>query len=347
MEGKALRWGIILLVLFVLTVAVAIVSMAMGPASVAPGEVVAILASKVPGLGGLVSPTWSRGSEDIVIAIRLPRVLLGLLVGASLGLAGVTTQGVFRNPMADPYILGISSGAALGASVVILAGFGAGLSSYGIVAGAFAGALVGAFLVFYIARAQRRAPVETLLLAGIAVSAFFSAITYFLMYVSGRKLNQIVFWVMGALWNSTWSDVALLAPFLLVGGVVVYAFARDLNVMVLGEEDAAHLGTDVPRTRTILLVASALLAAAAVAVSGIIGFVGLIIPHMMRLVLGPDHRVLIPASLLVGASFLTLADTFARTVMQPSEMPVGIVTAAIGAPFFVYLLARRKRGASA
>jgi iron complex transport system permease protein len=310
MEGKALRWGIILLALFLLTIVVAVVSMAIGPASISPGDVVAILLSKVPGIGNLITPTWSKGSEDIVTVIRMPRVALGLLVGAS---------------------------------AVILAGVGAGLLSFGIVAGAFAGAIAGAFIVFSVARTHNRVPVETLLLAGIAVSAFFSALTYFLMYVSGRKLNQIVFWVMGALWNSTWGDVVLLAPFLLIGAVVIYAYARDLNIMLLGEEDAAHLGTNVPRVKTILLVASALLAAAAVSVSGIIGFVGLIIPHMMRLVIGPDHRVLIPASLLVGAMFLTLADTFARTVMQPSEMPVGIVTAVIGAPFFVYLLVRKKR----
>ncbi len=205
------------------------------------------------------------------------------------------------------------------------------------------GRCIGAFLVFNIARVHNKFPVETLLLSGIAVSAFFSAVTYFLMYISGHKLNQIVFWVMGALWNASWEDVFILAPFLLIGTAVIYAYARDLNVMLLGEESAAHLGTDVSKVKTILLIASSLLAAAAVSVSGIIGFVGLIIPHMMRLILGPDHRLLIPASLLAGAMFLTLADTFARMVMQPAEMPVGIVTAVIGAPFFVYLLARKKR----
>jgi iron complex transport system permease protein len=166
------------------------------------------------------------------------------------------------------------------------------------------------------------------------------------MFISGHKLNQIVFWVMGALWNGSWDDVLIIIPFLVIGAGVIYAYARDLNIMLLGEEDASHLGTDVSRVKTVLLIASALLAAAAVSVSGIIGFVGLIIPHIMRLILGPDHRLLIPASLLAGAMFLTLADTFARVVMQPTEMPVGIVTAVIGAPFFVYLLVRKKRGVS-
>lgn len=341
MEAKTTRWVLILAALLALTLAVAVVSMAIGPANIGPDQVVLIILSKIPFVGNFISQTWSTGSDSIIMMIRMPRVLLGLLVGASLGLAGVTTQGVFKNPMADPYILGISSGAALGASVVILVG--ANSVPLGIMTGAFVGALLGAFIVFNIARTHNRIPVETLLLAGIAVSAFFSACTYFLMFISGHKLNQIVFWVMGALWNGSWDDVVIIIPFLVIGTGVIYAYARDLNIMLLGEEEASHLGTDVSRVKTILLVASALLAAAAVSVSGIIGFVGLIIPHIMRLILGPDHRLLIPASLLAGAMFLTLADTFARVVMQPTEMPVGIVTAVIGAPFFVYLLVRKKR----
>ena len=344
MEAKTTRWVLILAALLALTIIVAVVSMAIGPANIGPEQVVLIILSKIPFVGSFIAQTWSTGSESIVLVIRMPRVLLGLLVGASLGLAGVTTQGVFRNPMADPYILGISSGAALGASAVIL--FGADKVPLGIMSGAFVGALLGAFIVFNIARTHNRIPVETLLLAGIAVSAFFAACTYFLMFISGHKLNQIVFWVMGALWNASWDDVIIILPFLVIGTGVIYAYSRDLNIMLLGEEDASHLGTDVSRVKTILLVASALLAAAAVSVSGIIGFVGLIIPHIMRLILGPDHRLLIPASLLAGAMFLTLADTFARVLTQPTELPVGIVTAVIGAPFFVYLLIRKKRSVS-
>jgi iron complex transport system permease protein len=316
--------------------------MALGPSNIGPDKVVLILLSKVPVLGDHIAKTWSQGDENIVLVIRMPRVMLGLLVGASLGLAGVTSQGVFKNPMADPYILGISSGAAMGASLVILIGVGVGMFSYGIVVGAFAGALAGAFLVFNIARVHNKFPVETLLLSGIAVSAFFSAVTYFLMYISGHKLNQIVFWVMGALWNASWEDVFILAPFLLIGTAVIYAYARDLNVMLLGEESAAHLGTDVSKVKTILLIASSLLAAAAVSVSGIIGFVGLIIPHMMRLILGPDHRLLIPASLLAGAMFLTLADTFARMACSRPRCR-GHRHGGRRRAILVYLLARKKR----
>lgn len=339
----ALKWALVVAALCMITVFVAVVAMATGPSQVGADRVLAIMLSKLPVVGDQVTRDWSAGEENIVLMIRLPRVLLGLLVGASLGLAGVTTQGIFKNPMADPYILGVSSGAAFGAAVVFIIGISASFLLVGVTIGAFAGALAASFIVFSIARTGSRLPVETLLLSGIAVSAFFSAITSFLMYVSGKHLSQIVFWVMGALWNSGWDDTVILFPFLVVAAGVIYAYARDLNMMLLGDETASHLGSDVPRVKTVLLVTSTLLAAAAVSVSGIIGFVGLIIPHIMRLIVGPDHRVLIPASLLVGAMFLVLADTFSRTIVQPTEMPVGIVTAVIGAPFFIYLLIRKKR----
>ncbi|CAJ38032.1 FecCD family ABC transporter permease [Methanocella arvoryzae] len=343
MEVSVTRWAGISLVLFIVMILIAVVATAVGPANISPDKVVMIILSKVPVVQDYLTKVWTVGEEAIVINVRLPRVILGLLVGASLAVAGVTTQGIFKNPMADPYILGVSSGAAFGASAVIVLGVSVFLQSISITAGALAGALIVSFLVFNIARTRNRIPVETLLLSGIAVSAFFSAITSFLMYISGNSLNQIVFWVMGALWSSNWDDVLILAPFFVAGSLIVYAYSRDLNLMLLGDESAAHLGSDVTRVKYILLGVSSLMAAAAVSVTGIIGFVGLIIPHIMRLIVGPDHRVLIPASALVGAIFLVLADTFARMVIQPTEMPVGIVTALIGAPFFVYLLIRQKK----
>lgn len=343
MKRHALRWILIIAFLFGLTALVAVIAMATGPYQISAERVVLITLSKVPVIGDHIAKTWTTGEENIVLMVRLPRVLLGLLVGASLGLAGVTTQGIFKNPMADPYIIGVSSGAAFGASLVIVLGLSAILFNAGITIGAFIGALAASFVVFNIARIGNKVPVETLLLSGIAVSSFFSAITSFLMYISGHNLSQIVFWVMGALWNSNWNGVFILTPFLVLSSIIIYAYARDLNILLLGEETAAHLGSNVARIKTILLIVSSLLAAAAVSVSGIIGFVGLIIPHIMRLLVGPDHRVLIPASLLVGAMFLVLADTFSRTIVQPTEMPVGIVTAVIGAPFFIYLLMRKKK----
>ncbi len=184
---------------------------------------------------------------------------------------------------------------------------------------------------------------ETLILSGVAIAAFFSAVTSFMMYISGNSLQRIVFWIMGAFWNASWNDIYLMAPFAIIGGIIIFAFSRDLNVLLLGDESAEHLGTNVNRLKIGMLAVISLIAAAAVSVSGIIGFVGLIIPHMMRIMVGPDHRILIPSSLLVGGMFMVTADTFSRMVIQPTEIPVGIITALLGAPFFVYLLLRKKK----
>ncbi|XVH30826.1 vitamin B12 ABC transporter permease BtuC [Haloferacaceae archaeon DSL9] len=277
--------------------------------------------------------------ERIVVRYRLPRILLAALVGFALAAAGTVMQGFFRNPMADPSIIGVSSGAAVGAVAAIVAPiavpFGLGLQG-----AAFLGALLAAFAVYAIATRGGRTPVATLLLAGVAIQAFLGAVIAAMQLFSGESLRQVVHWLMGHLSNATWSDVSvtlLVVPLLFVA---LLAYARDLNVLLLGEEDARGLGIEVQRTKQLLLAVSSVLTAAAVAVSGIIGFVGLIVPHMMRLLVGPDHRVLLPTSAFAGASFLVLADTVARS--GPAEIPVGIVTAALGAPFFLFLLRRRE-----
>lgn len=350
MENIVGRWALIIAVLTCMLVAVVVVATATGAANVSLDNVVKILLVNTPLVGDLFrdvfAQTWTASQEKIIVDVRLPRVLMGLLVGAALAVAGTTTQSIFKNPMADPYILGISSGAAFGAASVIVIGFVSQFLNMGIMMGAFIGAIVSSLLVFNIARVGSKVPVETLLLSGIAVSAMFSAVTSLLMYVAGSSLHQIVFWVMGALWSSSWSDVMILAPFVILGTGIIYAYSRDLNVLLLGDESAAHLGTDAGKLKIGMLVLSSVIAAAAVSVSGIIGFVGLIIPHIMRLIVGPDHRILIPASVLVGAMFLTMADTFSRIIIQPTELPVGIITAVIGAPFFIYLLMRKKRSAA-
>jgi iron complex transport system permease protein len=360
MDTKVFRWAIILAILTLAMVGVAIVATAIGPANISVDKVALIIlsdiVSKVPFVSDQVhiTKTWTDGESGIIMLVRLPRVILGLLVGATLAVAGVAAQAIFKNPMADPYILGVSSGAAFGAASIIVFGF-AGLSitipliitslKFGALQfGAFAGGLMAAFLVFSIARAGGKIPVETLLLSGIAVSAFFSAVTSFLMYIGGHTLSQIVYWVMGALWNGSWNDIWLMLPMALIGSAIIMAFSRDLNTLLLGDEAASHLGTNVQALKAGIMALMSLITAAAVSVSGIIGFVGLIIPHMMRLIVGPDHRILIPSSILVGAMFLTLADTFSRMVIQPTEIPVGVITALIGAPFFVYLLSRKKKG---
>jgi len=303
-------------------------------------HIAAILASRFP----LDVPvTWSRGEEAIVLAIRLPRVLSGAVVGTALALAGAAFQGLFRNPMADPYVLGVSSGAALGAAVGMITSSSASFLGVGTVpAFAFCGALGSIFLVYNLARVGGRVPVMTLLLAGIAVAALLQAAVSLLMVVAHEKLEQIVFWIMGGLAASRWGELAAALPYVAVGSGVILAYARDLNALLLGEESAHHLGVEVERCKKVVIAAGALVTAAAVSISGSIAFVGLVVPHAMRLVVGPDHRVLLPASALAGAIALVAADALARTAMAPSEIPVGIIMALSGGPFFIYLLRRTK-----
>ena len=275
--------------------------------------------------------------ETIVRDIRLPRILLGAIVGFALASAGAIMQGFFRNPMADPSIIGVSSGAALGAVATIA--FPLAIP-FGLQTAAFVGALLAAFGVYLVATEDGRTPVATLLLAGIAIQTFLGAVISYMLLQSGESLEEAVLWLMGHLQYSTWGRVEATLPVTVLIFAVLLVYARDLNVLLLGEEDAHALGIEVERTKRLLLAGSSVITAAAVAVAGVIGFVGLIVPHMMRLVVGPDHRILLPTSALAGATFLVLADTVART--GPAEVPVGIVTAAVGAPFFLFLLRRRE-----
>ncbi|WP_135819625.1 vitamin B12 ABC transporter permease BtuC [Halostella litorea] len=276
-------------------------------------------------------------AQRIVGQLRLPRIVLGAVVGFALGAAGTVMQGFFRNPMADPSIIGVSSGAAVGAVAAIAV---PGMLPVGPRTAAFAGALATAFLVYAIATEGGRTPVATLLLAGVAVQTFLGAVISYLLVMSGRQLREAVYWLMGNLRASTWGEVEFALPVVLAGFLVLLAFARDLNVLLLGETDATHLGVEVERTKRLLLGLASVVTAASVAVVGVVGFVGLIVPHMLRLIVGPDHRILLPTSALAGASFLVATDTLARS--GPAEVPVGIVTAALGAPFFLFLLRRRE-----
>lgn len=282
--------------------------------------------------------------KDILLQIRVPRVLLAAAVGSSLAVAGAVFQGLFRNPMADPYVIGISSGSALGAVFAMLGGFSLALGGFGAVPlFAFVGGTTTILLVYSMARVGRAVPVMTLLLAGIAVSAFLSALVSLLTYFAGEELHQVIFWMMGGLGGATWQQVRVMLPYALGGYICVSIFSRELNAMLLGEETASQLGVDTEKVKKILLAGASLLVAAAVSTSGIIGFVGLVVPHFVRLVAGPDHRFLIPASALLGGTLLIATDTLARIIIAPSELPVGIITALIGAPMFIYLLKKRKK----
>ena len=301
-----------------------------------------ILLSKLPLVE--IAPKWASTLETIVIDIRLPRVMLAGLVGAALAAAGATYQGLFRNPLADPYLIGVAQGAALGAVIGFLLPSGWHALGFGIIPLlAFTGALISTTVVYLLARVGKTLPVTTLILAGVALGALLSSIVSYLIISSGDKLHSIMFWLMGSFSLSQWSEAIMVLPYMLVGLVVLLLYARSLNLMQLDEEQAQQLGINVERLKLILLGAATLITAAAVSFVGIIGFVGIIIPHAVRLIWGADYRFLLPLSILTGAIFLILADILARTVLAPTEIPIGVITAICGAPFFLYLLRRRKR----
>ena len=283
--------------------------------------------------------------ETIILQFRLPRVIVAALVGCVLAVCGAVMQGVFRNPLADPYLLGIAAGATAGVAAAIVLGW-AGVPLV-LPAAAFAGGSLAVAIVYTIATPRGGGTVDnlTLILAGVALAALFSAVTALFLALAGeRERSGIVFWVMGGLAGADWRAVGLLLPVALLGSGACLLFARELNGLALGDEQALHLGLDARRLKRLLLGVTTLMTGVAVAVSGTIGFVGLIVPHAMRLVIGPDHRWLLPASALSGALFLIVADTGARVVIAPAELPVGIITAVCGGPFFLYLLRRRRVG---
>jgi iron complex transport system permease protein len=280
----------------------------------------------------------------IITQVRLPRIFCAATVGAALAAAGAVYQGLFRNPMADPVTIGASAGAALGATAAIVLGIGVSLLGVNTIpVFAFIGCLSTVLFVYSISKVGPKVPVHTLLLSGIAVSIFLSAIVNYLQTIAPDKLHQSQFWLMGSFSYSEWSEVLTVLPLVLIGTGVIYLYSRDLNLLALGEEEAQYLGVNLERVKKILLVSSALVTAAAVSISGLIAFIGLIIPHFTRLLLGPDHRILLPASILMGASFLVICDGLARVVVSPSELPVGVITAICGGPFFLYLMRRKKK----
>lgn len=294
-------------------------------------------------LGLTPSVEWTGGDSSIILNLRWPRVISGALVGAALSIAGAVLQALLRNPLADPFVLGISSGAAVGAILAILFGLGSTIfGSYAIPGAAFGGALLTLLFVYFLARVQGRLPSQTMLLAGVIVSSFFSAIIMFLISItSDERLHSVTFWLMGNLEYVASQTLGVIFLYLLFGSAVLFSLAKDLNLMALGEETASELGVEVERVKKTAFIFASLITGAVVSVSGLIGFVGLVVPHLVRMIWGPDHRFLIPASALLGALLLVLADMVARTIMAPSEIPVGVVTALGGAPFFIYLLRRK------
>lgn len=338
------RWNITIFILLILLLISIAVFATIGSANISVLETIKIVLAKIPFVNKLIDVTnIPKTHLAIILNIRIPRVLLGVVVGAALSSVGAAFQGIFKNPMADPYVIGISSGAALGATIMIILGKSVSFLGFtSISVGAFLGALTSTFVVYSIAKVKNKISVTTLLLSGIAVGQFLTAIMSFLMVIYSKDITKIIFWTMGSFSAKGWEQLIPIAIPIVISIIILNFFARDLNIMSMGEESARNMGIEVEKVKIIILFVCALITAIAVSVSGIIGFVGLIIPHIVRMIVGSDHRILIPSSALIGGIFMIFADTLARTIISPTEIPVGIITALFGGPFFIYLLRKKK-----
>jgi len=319
--------------------AVIIISTGMGYIKIPVGAVVKIILSRIAG-----QLSWIDGLDQllpvVVVDVRLPRILSAAIVGGGLAISGVVFQGILLNPLADPYTLGVSAGAAFGASLALLLNIGL-LGSYSVPLFAFVGAVATLLFVIYLSSASGGVSSNNLILSGIIVAAILSAGISFLKYIADEQVAVIIFWLMGSFGSKTWMDVSLTLALVGIGCTVFIFYARDLNLMSLGNRTASSLGVDTRKVTITLLITASLVAAICVSVSGIIGFVGLLVPHMMRLITGPDNRRLVPVSLLAGAILLLVADTITRAVL-PSEIPIGVLTALIGGPFFCYVFRKQQ-----
>ena len=336
------RWYAVMGGLLLLSVMLAMLCLQLGTQYIGVGHILTLLWSAVVGTSN--EPDALRTTGVILLQVRLPRVLLGFLVGSCLAAVGVSLQALLRNPLADPYVLGVSSGAALGVAIAVLFGIGTTVLALSLlpVCG-FAGSLVALFVIYRMAASYERLPIHSVLLAGVILNAIFSALIMFITSIMepNRSFGMMA-WLMGSLTAPAYPVLIALSAYLLVGLVLLGKHVRVLNILALGEEPARSLGINTERTKRVIFLLSALMTGAVVSFSGMIGFIGMIIPHAVRLVVGADHRLLLPASTLVGGMFLMVADTMARTLFVPSEVPVGVITALAGGPFFVYLLVWRK-----
>jgi cobalamin transport system permease protein len=324
-----------------LLLAAFLLSVAAGPVSIPPGTLLRILADKLPGLSLQID--WPQTFSTILYQIRLPHAALVLLTGAALGGSGAAYQGLFRNPLADPYLIGVATGAGLGAVLAMSFQWpGSLFGLYTIPVAAFIGASFTLVIVYSLARVGNTLPTTTLILAGVAVSAFATSLTSLLMLRSNEELRRALGWLLGGSIIGGWAPVLAILPYISIGLGILIASGHALNVLQFGEEQAQQIGLPAERVKTVLLVSASLTTAAAVAFSGIIGFIGLIVPHVVRMMWGHDYRRVLPLSVIGGATALLLADLAARLLLAPQVLPVGIVTALVGAPFFLWVLRRAK-----
>jgi iron complex transport system permease protein len=341
MKHKLMWWGGVGVVLLLLSI---LISLSIGTAKLPIPQIAGILVKHLPWVGDYIHTSWPQSSEQIVMKVRFPRIVLGILVGASLSVAGAAFQGVLRNPLADPYTLGVSSGASVGAAFLIY--FGLQYAFFGqwtIPVVAFGTGVISLLLVLRLAQIDGKLKMETLILSGVIMQAFLGAMVSFMVSLSNKVINEVIFWLMGSLAMRGWIYTAVIAPYWLIGFLVLLGYTRSLNLFALGERQAAHLGVHVERTKLVVLVVATFITAAAVSVAGVIGFVGLIVPHLVRLLVGPDYRLIMPLSAIGGGIYVLWADTIARTLLSPTEIPLGVITAFLGAPFFAYLLHKHKK----
>ncbi len=322
-------------------VAIGVSAVAVGPVSLGLEGVALGLLDRLPLLD--VDSGLSARETAVLWELRAPRVVLGGLVGGTLALAGASYQGVFRNPLADPYLLGVAAGAGLGATVAISIGVAA--SGWLLPFAAFAGAVVAVGATYALARIGGTRQTATLILAGVAVASFFTASQTFVQQLSSDTIREVFAWILGRLTTVGWSEVGLLLPFVVVAGAILIAHGRHLDLLAVGEEEATGLGLPAERVRLLIVLAATLATAAAVSVSGLIAFVGIVVPHAVRRITGPSYRVVLPVSFLGGAGFMMMADVLARTVISPAELPIGVITAFVGAPFFAVILYQTRQGA--
>ncbi len=334
LRRRLLRWRMILTYLTIGLCLTVVASTAIGPVYISPAEILSIISHKL----GLSIGEFSEAHMRIILQLRLPRIFLGILVGMALSVAGAIMQGLFRNPLAGPYVLGVSSGASLGAALSVTF-LPAVVGVYTTPLAAFMGGLTAILLVYNIVKLCGRFTVGALLLAGIAVAYMFSAILSIMIWTLSKDAHTILLWIMGGLWGADWLKVGVIAPIIILLMFTASIFLKDLNALLLGEETAQSIGVNVKLAEKLLPVLASLITSAAVSFSGAIGFIGLMMPHIMRRLVGPDHRILIPSSALAGGIFLVWADAAARCLM---ELPVGVITALTGTPFFIYLLRRRR-----
>lgn len=343
MKNKKLKGSVIFIMILICFVIIYICSMA-GAAHVTLADANRILLNKLFHVGDISD--IPAGSVSIMWDIRFPRILLGFIAGAALSVCGAGYQGIFKNPMADPFILGVSSGAALGASVGIVLHFSASVLGFsGATLLAFVGSFVAMGLVYSISKTGRKVPVNTLLLSGVAVNSTLSSVMSLIMMLNRNSMDQIMFWTMGSLNGKGWNQILTMVPWVIIGCIILLTSCNDLDIMLTGEDTAISLGVNVEMVKKKILIASSLVTAAVISVTGIIGFVGLVVPHLVRMVTGPKHKVLMPVSMIFGGAFLIICDTLARS-LTISELPVGVITAVCGGPFFLYLLRKSRKGSA-